>query len=224
MIKINYENVGDFNLPTEWSEISLKKFQEVGTLSTENETNFEVSLISVLTGIPIDKIYDLPIVEYKKLLQATSFINKNPNTKPQIFIKIEDVEYGYRHDIVKMKTKEYIDFDTLSNIDPVANMHILMAILYRPIIRKGKDLGKELDYELEDYDSEDVIKRAEIFKEHMKMDTVLSSSFFLTILGHNLLQSIQDSLENQEVHKKTKIKKLTRMKIPKKIFRKNGVG
>ena len=56
-------------------------------------------------------------------------------------------------------------------------MHKVMAILYRPIVKRHKD-----KYEIEEYDFRTAAKRADIFAEEMSIDIVnAAASFFLTI-------------------------------------------
>lgn len=222
MITINYDGVGKFKFPETWKEVTLEQFQKVNQLSNENEIDFEIAMISILAGIPTDNILDLPIVEYRKLKEACSFINVNPDSIPKNIIEIDGVKYGYRNDVRKMKTSEYIDFETMS-INGLENMHIIMAILYRPIIKVGNLEKDPFDYEIEPYNSKTVIKRAEIFKKRMTMDFVLSATFFLMALVQSLSENTAASLAKQEALERKK-KTILVMERWLKISRKDGVG
>ncbi len=222
MITINYEGVGKFKFPQTWKEVTLDQFQKINQLSIEDEIDFELAMISILAGIPIDNILDLPVTEYKRLKEACSFINVNPDSRPKNIIEIDGVKYGYRNDVRKMKTSEYIDFDTMS-ASGVENMHIIMAILYRPIVKVGNLEKDPFDYEIEPYNSKTVLKRAEIFKEKMTMDFVLSATFFLMALVQSLLESTAASSAEQEALERKK-KTISVMERWLKVSKKDGAG
>jgi len=70
------------------------------------------------------------------------------------------------------------------------NLNILMAIMYRPLIKNGiftKD-------KIEEYDYETVHERAKEF-DALDMETVWNCLFFFTLLKKESLQSISKSLE-----------------------------
>ena len=69
------------------------------------------------------------------------------------------------------------------------NIHVLMSLLYRPII---VDKGKT--YKLENYDGDKVLERAEVFKQLPITYWFGCSSFFLSI-SHEFLNNIKNSLE-----------------------------
>jgi hypothetical protein len=68
-----------------------------------------------------------------------------------------------------MTTAEYLDLDNLSKTSDPMNLHLLMAIIYRP--------------ENEKYNSKLVHQRAEIFKEHMPISIAIAAQVFLEVFG-----------------------------------------
>ncbi len=82
---------------------------------------------------------------------------------------------------------EYIDLDTY--IGDWQNMQIAMNVLYRPINEK---IGEK--YTIVEYDVDTKEKL-----EHIPMDIVLGSIFFLYNLGIELSMVMVDYLENQQM-------------------------
>ena len=72
MIKLKYNK---------WSEISIKKFDEIKkalNANRNNELEANLELLSILCDVPIDEIEDLPLNEFSRLLKQTDFIAKMP--------------------------------------------------------------------------------------------------------------------------------------------------
>ena len=201
MIQIDYKDIGIFNVPTEWNEITLDLFQKVEELEFEEEIDRDIAFLSVLTGISSEKILDLPLTEFNKLKGVCAFMHNNEiKEKPKLVIEIDGKKYGYRHNITKMSVAEYIDCDTLSSCENSAQqLHTIMAILYRPVVKHG-DLEKDpTDYTIEKYDSETVEERAKLFKQKMTVDIVLSAMSFMLAHVTTSLEHIQGSSEKEQI-------------------------
>lgn len=202
MKTIKYKNK-EIRIPTNWGEVNIDKFQQidklkiqesVDSISAEELNEKLVIFISILTGIEKEDVLNLPIREFKKIEKNISFIHEQKQEKIKPIIEIKDVKYGYRKDLTKMKTSEYFDFDTFTTSDTlIENIHILMSILYRPIISQKS----ETDYEIEEYSSKSVYERAEIFKYEMTVENMLSAMVFLAAHVKVLSEHMQDFLKNQ---------------------------
>ena len=66
------------------------------------------------------------------------------------------------------------------------NLHILLAILYRPKVN-----GK-----IEKYNSDTLMERAELFNKKMTCNYAISAMVFSLALGQVCLEFIPDSLDN----------------------------
>ena len=103
-------NKHKYSFPESWNEVYLSQFQQIDEIKVENDLDSELALISVLSGISHEDLLDLPIVEYRKLLELCGFRdNTNDNDKPTDRFIIDDTEYGYRNVISKMTTSEFVD-------------------------------------------------------------------------------------------------------------------
>lgn len=213
MKTIKYENV-IYTYPESWDELMLNKFIEL-TLIKEDEDELDkmIKIISALTGIPNEKLLDLPYTEFQKIQNACTFVFDDNKHDLQYIIEIDGVKYGFDYDITKMTAAEYFDIDHfIKGGDSVANLHELMAIMYREIIDVDKcnndDNSKQppFDYTIVNYVSNDTDKRAKLFLEKMPASAAIAAQFFFLIVGMNCLESTMGFSRNKKNQKQKKMK------------------
>lgn len=89
----------------------------------------------------------------------------------------EGVQYGFIPSWKNMSFGEFPDLDTLMTKKPeefLNYLHIITAILYRPITkRKGKH-----KFEIEEYNVHTMEERAELFRDKLNVEYALGSQFF----------------------------------------------
>lgn len=192
-----------FHFPQNFSELTLGKFQRAMNITYEDEIDSSIKIISVLADIPIDLLEQVDFVDFKKLIEICKFLNETVNDKPKMEIIIDNKKYGMFTEISKMTTGEFVDLDSLIK-DPdeaIDHLHVIMAILYRPIDKKGK---------VEKYDSETVEERAKLFQEKMTVDCALAAMSFSMVVASCSLEITEDSL----VQEQTKEMSNGQMKVP----------
>lgn len=166
-----------YHFPNTWSEISLGNFQKIIELKNETDgINTLVKIISTLSGIDEEVLNDLPYTEFIRLSDACEFVFTECKEEPKFEFTLNGVKYKMMDDITKIKTAEYIDLDTLlrDKENTIGNLHVIMAILYRPKNKNG---------EIEKYDSKTLLERAELFKDNMTCDYCLSAMLFSSALA-----------------------------------------
>jgi hypothetical protein len=143
------------------------------------EEYFQAKLINAITGAKLEHILQ---ANHNQINYLSEYILSlfPPNDYPFIdkFI-LNGVEYGFIPSWKHMSFAEFVDLDTLLNKKPeeiVENLHIICAIMYRPIISKKK----EHDFQIEVYDSKTMEERAEIFKKELDVKYVLGGNFFFS--------------------------------------------
>ena len=112
-------------------------------------------------------------------------IEKLLSQKPELIrsFKLGDTTFGFIPKLDDMTFGEYVDLDT--NISNWDNMHKAMAVLYRPIKLKKKDLYLIEDYKGDAYHEAmklmplDVAFSALIFFYHLGMDLSIGMTKFL---------------------------------------------
>jgi hypothetical protein len=106
-----------------------------------------------------------------------------------------------------MTSGEYIDLDTL--ITDWGNMHKAMAVLYRPVLKKKREL-----YDIEEYSTYE--KYEEVMK-HAPLNVALGALLFFYRLGIKLSRHILNSSVEELTQEE-------RTQVEKNLLAKSGVG
>jgi len=175
-------------IPTDLSEITLGQLQSLTKLEASelNELELQKRTLELLTDIDratIDqiKLNDLNEV-YGKLLGLTKM-----SEELNQFVTIDNVKYGFHPNLSEMSTGEFADLDTLCK-DLNDNLHLIIAILYRPVVKEAH--GK---YSIEAYDGE-LEARGRVFKKKLKANVVNSALVFFWTIGKDYLNASLTSL------------------------------
>lgn len=172
-------NDKSYYVPKAFSEISLGKFQDYMQQYNEedSEARKQLVLVSTLTGAPKLMLEKAKKNVIDKAVEGLSeALSKEASKQLNLVIEIDGIEYGFHPNLHELKLKEFVDLDNkLGN--GWADMHEVMAILYRPVTKKKGD-----KYNIEDYDYKTANKRAKLFKDELSVDTVNgAAAFFLNI-------------------------------------------
>ena len=147
-------DLGSFTVPTSWSQVTLKMFSDIERYyDSENErTSVDVrDIVHILCNKDKDTVNNLPYDAFNLILEKLAFLQTQPEVKePTNKIKIDGDEYVVNI-MEKLKTGEYVSFDTVLKNDP-HNYAAMLAILCR---KPG-----------EIYDSK---FEAEVFEDRVKM-------------------------------------------------------
>lgn len=209
-----------YDLPTSFEELILGKYQEIVEINKELPfLEKYVKILNILTGIDEEKIKEIDIKQLNVISNAISYIFKEEQKGLIDRFKLDGTKYGFNNHLTSIKFGEFIDLEEFSKSDEVnKNLHILMAILYRPIKRFKKRtifsyLKKEKDdkYEIEDYNSDEVMERAKLFKEKLSMDKVLGTMVFFSLLRLTIIQRTAGYSERKM--KKELLKMMKELKI-----------
>lgn len=114
-------------IPENISEMTVKNLIEFASLGELDGSMENVGkIISVFTDEPIQTI------KFEDFFEMTNILGELLTTKPSAESLTEFTLNGVKYvgkNIEDMTTKEFIDFDTLSN-EPIKNLPILLAIIY----------------------------------------------------------------------------------------------
>jgi hypothetical protein len=113
----------------------------------------------------------------------------NVNHKHIPTFKMGGVEFGFIPNLDEMTFGEYTDLDTY--ITDWDNMHKAMAVLYRPITKKGLNNT----YDIEEYKGSATY--ADVMK-HIPLDVCFGANVFFYSLGNELLKATIHYLENNK--------------------------
>ena len=195
----------DINVPESLNEITLYQYQKFEKLIQNNEASHFVNqkTIEIFCDIELKDVARIKVADTDSLLVH---LNTLLQTKPKLTrtFKLGVYEFGFIPKIEDITSGEFIDLETY--LGDTETLHKAMAVLFRPIKSKVKDL-----YIIEDYEAAD--KYSEVLK-YMPLDIALGAMvFFWTLLndcGNALSHYIQNEVEQSEQ--------------AKQVLAKNGVG
>jgi hypothetical protein len=195
----------DINVPESLNEITLYQYQKFESLIQNNEASHFVNqkTIEIFCGIELKDVARIRIADIDSLLVH---LNTLLQAKPKLTrtFKLGVYEFGFIPKLEDITSGEFIDLETY--LGDTETLHKAMAVLFRPIKSKVKDL-----YIIEEYEAAD--KYSEVLK-YMPLDIALGAMlFFWTLLndcGNALSHYIQNEVEQSEQ--------------AKQVLAKNGVG
>lgn len=170
-------------LPQNLSEVTIEKYiKAINIIENEDvELVVMLRLLSLFTGKSIEQLVEYPLAELDKNYQhIAKVLNEKPKFQKTFYI--DGKEYGFIPNLEQMKSGEYIDLTNNLGKDILASM----AVMYRPITRKFKDV-----YDIEKYNGTD---NKEIFK-NAPISVYLGAQVFFWNLTNDLLKLIPQYLE-----------------------------
>lgn len=177
------ENISDINLAT------FQRYHELTTRTDLTDYQFNKRKIEIFTGLKRLDIDKIKRSDYQEInAQIDKALEQNAEFKPTF--KIKDVEFGFIPNLDEISTGEYTD---LNKYDlEVDTMHNLMAVLFRPILKKDS-FG---NYEIIPY--EGTKQYADIMK-HMPMSIVNGGLVFFSSLANELTSYTQRYMEAEQM-------------------------
>ena len=177
MVKFKIEGK-EYFLPEIMSIEHYVKIYKVKDLFKEDY--FAAKLVSTVSNAPINDLLEGGFEEVSFL--ANSVAGLMPTTESVKFqdrFTLDGIEYGIFPNWKDLTFAEYIDLDTISTKKPqdlLDHLHILAAIMYRPIV---SEVSRH-NYEIELYDIDEMIRRSELFKKKLDVRYVLGAQTFFT--------------------------------------------
>ena len=178
----------DILLPTNLSEIPLSRYQEfIAMKEKSNDEEFIAQkMIQIFCGM---KLGEVAKIKMKHLNELIAHFTKVFSEKPQLIrkFKIKNIEFGFIPKFDDISFGEYVDLENY--MKDWKTYHKALSVMYRPIKNTNKDKYDIVDYEPNE-DMQDLMKFA-------PLDVAISSSFFLSSLGIELLKATQTYLKKE---------------------------
>jgi hypothetical protein len=179
-------------------------------------------VVSKLSGCPMEDLLD---TDYNKVEELGNYcMTLFPTGQPKFEdrFQLDGVWYGFIPNWKKVTFAEFVDLDTLfgkKKNQILDNIHILTAIMYRPIT-SDPSLPK---YEIEKYDVDSMEDRAFLFKNELDIRYFLGAQFFFIRFGRKLYDP---TLQYSTLTLMQKIKFLWKWRrmIWNLLFKKDGDG
>ena len=200
-------------IPDKLSEITVAQYAQYLDIvdqyekMKQSEKNASVfyllKTLETFTGINYEDGLKIKLTDVRRIVNK---LEKLLTKKPDLIrtFKLGDTEFGFIPKLDDMTFGEYVDLDT--NISDWQNMHKALAVLYRPVKKKSKDL-----YIIEDYDGA-------LYHDAMKLvplDVAFGALIFFYRLGTDLSIGMTRFLEKVKTEKPS---------IQSQIFQENGAG
>lgn len=181
-------------------DVTISQYYEIYEDILVDDTSAHFNICSKLSGCDLKALKTLKPIDWQLLWASivgmlNSYFNKDLSTLNQ------EIEHnGIRYGLInpnKMTIGEYADLDVITSSDTFhKRYHEILAILYRPILRKNIFTKK-----IQAYEDTDLEEQSEIFKELPLYHVQSALSFFL-LLGKESTGSIKTYLE--KIFPKTK--------------------
>lgn len=195
----------NINVPESLNEITLYQYQRFEKLIQENEASHFVNqkTIEIFCNIELKDVARIRIADIDDLLLH---LNNLLQQKPKLTktFKLGVYEFGFIPKLEDMTSGEFIDLENY--LSSTETLHKAMAVLYRPIKSKVKDL-----YTIEEYESS--YKYSEVLK-YMPLDIALGSMLFFWTLLNDCVSGLSHYIQNE----------VEQSEVAKQVLEKNGVG
>lgn len=208
----------ELRVPTTMSDIKLDQYQKyIGVVNgveqeSEESINFvNLKALEIFCGLELKESYKLPISHFSEIIgDLTAALSEDTPLVKRFWFRgsnDNEVEFGMVPDLNNLSFGEYIDLDKY--VSDWKQMHKAMAVLFRPITKKKKDL-----YDIEEYEGS--AKYAD-YMRHMPLNVALGAIVFFYRLGmklskHTMNYSLSQMTTDQ------------RLQLEKAFLDKSGVG
>ena len=195
----------NINVPDSLNEITLYQYQRFEKLIQENEASHFVNqkTIEIFCNIELKDVARIRIADIDDLLLH---LNNLLQQKPKLTktFKLGVYEFGFIPKLEDMTSGEFIDLENY--LSSTESLHQAMAVLFRPIKSKVKDL-----YTIEEYESS--YKYSEVLK-HMPLDIALGAMVFFWTLQNDCVNALTDYIQSE----------VEQSEQAKQVLAKSGVG
>ena len=188
----------DISIPNDLSGITVQQYQEYAKLWEDNKEAEDYEFINkktleIFCGLDLKDSFKIPINTFDNILSHINdcfnedkpFINRFKMTDAEGIT----VEFGFEPSLDKISYGAFKDAENYMR--DVKDLHRLMAVLYRPVI---KDISNKYHYRIADYEGSD--KFSEVMKD-APVNVALGMQVFFYRLGTKLSKYTMDSLMEQ---------------------------
>lgn len=180
----------EITIPTKLSELKLSQYQAFLKIAKDNEDAefLHQKMVQIFCGIDLK---DVANIKYKDVAEITTLISNMFQQENKLINRftLGGVEFGFIPNLDDMTFGEYSDLDTY--ITDWDNMHKAMAVLYRPITKKGLNNT----YDIEPYNG--TASYADVMK-HVPLNICFGANVFFYSLGNELLKATIVYLEKDK--------------------------
>ena len=166
-------------VPTDMSEVTVGQYQEVMAFAQTKASDRDLTskMIEVFCGVK-----DAALMEYADMVRISKHLTKMLQAQPNLIVFWE--KKGFIPNLAAITFGELIDLDTY--LPETKNLHKAMAVLYRDVTAKSRDL-----YQVEKYKG---AGEAQEYKQ-MPLDVAMSAMVFFWSIAKDLVSDTLPFLE-----------------------------
>lgn len=192
---------GKITIPTKWSEVTLKQFQELMKIYNQEDKDI-LDILSLFTQKSKKELRQMPSEFIETMLAHLQFMNTKLEVEPSSQIDIDGKIYRINY-TEKLKFGEFVDVETLIKEDKY-NWAAMLAMLCRleGEIYDDDFIANQLDARIKMYESLPIDRALQLinFFLKLKLRYITYSLKSLTLkeareAAESLVQSIKDSVK-----------------------------
>ena len=192
---------GKITIPTKWSEVTLKQFQELMKIYNQEDKDI-LDILSLFTQKSKKELRQMPSEFIETMLANLQFMNTKLEVEPSSQIDIDGKIYRINY-TEKLKFGEFVDVETLIKEDKY-NWAAMLAMLCRleGEIYDDDFIANQLDARIKMYESLPIDRALQLvnFFLKLKLRYITYSLKSLTLkeareAAESLVQSIRDSVK-----------------------------
>ena len=153
------DKVKKYKVVESWSDVTLESWAKLIEFEGLSSSKEAIETISAVSDIPKKLIKELSLQDVATIMKYLSELEVEKEGSLYHVITLEGKQYGFHPNLEDLTLGEYADIETFIQNGLKQNMPQIMAILYRPIVEKEKDV-----YAIESYDG-NIRVRAELMKK-----------------------------------------------------------
>ena len=193
---------GKITIPTKWSEVTLKQFQELMKVYNQEDKDI-LDILAIFTQKSKKELRQMPSEFIETMLVHLQFMNTKLEVEPSSQIDIDGKIYRINY-TEKLKFGEFVDVETLIKEDKY-NWAAILAMLCRleGEIYDDDFIADKLDERIKMYESLPIDRALQLinFFLKLKLRYITYSLRSLTLkeareAAESLVQSIRDSLKD----------------------------
>lgn len=192
-------------IPTDWEDISIGMYQEFIELQEKKlpEDEMIVGVVCVLCNVDKEKLVRFKYKDLKDISTTLiKFLEKKPEEKKLVKkVEFKGKKYGMIPNLSSISLGEFVDIEEHCK-DSHKNLHKIMSVLYRPIVKE-----KGTRYSIENYNPDEY--KEDEFKDFPILVSLSALSFFFR-LGKKLPLTLSSYLVREQEKKVQRLRQLVR--------------
>ena len=161
-------------IPTAWEDVTLNEFIELSKLdidSFDSHIDYYISMLGVFGNDDLNNILEfVKLTDVADIINQMSFMNTPPRNLDKKEVTIKGEVFRLIQNMNELTVGEYISIETLieqGKLDSISSIPAILSVILKPI-------GEQFDSNL-------VNARMELFKNELSIEDVLGMSVFFSI-------------------------------------------